>query len=28
VLAGFRRVGADDWDRIRRSGADGAGVVR
>ena len=28
VLAGFRRVGADDWDRIRRGGADGAGVAR
>ena len=28
VLAGFQRFGADEWDRIRRSGADGAGVAR
>jgi 2-methylisocitrate lyase-like PEP mutase family enzyme len=28
VLAGFQRFGADEWDRLRRSGADGAGVAR
>jgi 2-methylisocitrate lyase-like PEP mutase family enzyme len=28
VLGGFRRFGADDWDALRRSGADAKGTAR